>query len=561
MVGKNTYNEGRMEDVRSLERLSHGFFRIGQGETGKVSLKIAVIYLVVGAIWILLSDKVLAFFVNDKETMTLISMVKGWLYVSATGVFIFTMAFTALKRIKTAEQELVKSYGSLASANHEIQSAHAELKAYEQRLHHLAYHDQLTGLCNRRSLNERLAVLMSEKKDLRCALLFIDIDNFKYVNDTLGHTFGDQLLVKASERLLHLQECSCSVFKLGGDEFIVLMESFKGIEEIERLAVKILKEFKARFEVGKSSLFTTVSIGISIYPDHGVSMDELLKNADIAVYKAKETGRNRIVVYNEPMNEAVTERMYIEKYLRMALENNEFELYYQPQLDINTNKISGFEALIRWRNSEWGFISPQKFIGIAEDTHLIVPIGEWVFRNACLFLKRLHQEGHTELNISINISMLQLLQEDFVDMVMETLASMKLNPKQIELEITESILMESYETIAGKLKLLREKGVKIALDDFGKGYSSLNYLKQLPITTLKIDKSFIDTIHNDEKNKSLTNLIVKIGKSMDLCVIAEGVETQEQMDYLVKHKCNKIQGYLFSKPISENAAFMRIREQ
>lgn len=561
MVGKNTYNEGRMEDVRSLERLSRGFFRIGQGETKKVSLKIAVIYLVVGAIWILLSDKVLAFFVNDKETMMFIGMMKGWLYVSATGGLIFALAFTALKRIKTAELELVKSQGSLASANHEIQSAHAELKEYEQKLHHLAYHDQLTGLCNRRSLNERLAALMSEKKDLRCALLFIDIDNFKYVNDTMGHTFGDQLLVKASERLVHLQESSYSVFKLGGDEFIVLMESFKDIEEIERLAVKILKEFKARFEVGKSSLFTTVSIGISVYPDHGVNMDELLKNADIAVYKAKETGRNRIVMYNEPMNEAVTERMYIEKYLRTAMENNEFELYYQPQLDINTNKISGFEALIRWRNPEWGFISPQKFIGIAEDTHLIIPIGEWVFRNACLFLKRLHQQGHTDLNISINISMLQLLQEDFVDMVMETLASMKLNPKQIELEITESILMESYETIAGKLKLLRERGVKIALDDFGKGYSSLNYLKQLPITTLKIDKSFIDTIQNDEKNKSLTNLIVKIGKSMDLCVIAEGVETQEQMDYLVKHKCNKIQGYLFSKPISENAAFMRIREQ
>lgn len=561
MVGKNTYNGGRMEDVRSLERLSQGFFRIGRGEMKKVSLKIAVIYLVVGAIWILLSDKALEFFVNDKETMTLIGMVKGWLYVSVTGVFIFALAFTALKRIRTAEQELVKSYGSLASANHEIQSAYAELEEYEQRLHHLAYHDQLTGLCNRRSLNERLAALMSEKKDLRCALLFIDIDNFKYVNDTLGHTFGDQLLVKASERFLQFQESNCSVFKLGGDEFIVLMESFKGIEEIERLAVKILQEFKAHFEIGKNSLFITVSIGISVYPDHGASMDELLKNADIAVYKAKETGRNRIVVYNEPMNEAVTERMYIEKYLRTALENNEFELHYQPQLDINANKISGFEALIRWRNSEWGFISPQKFIGIAEDTHLIVPIGEWVFKNACSFLKRLHQEGHTELNISINISMLQLLQEDFVDMVMETLASMKLNPKQIELEITESILMESYETIAGKLKLLRERGVKIALDDFGKGYSSLNYLKQLPITTLKIDKSFIDTIQEDEKNKSLTNLIVKIGKSMDLCVIAEGVETQEQMDYLVKHKCNKIQGYLFSKPISENAAFIRIREQ
>lgn len=236
-------------------------------------------------------------------------------------------------------------------------------------------------------------------------------------------------------------------------------------------------------------------------------------------------------------------------------------MYYQPQLDIKSGKISGFEALIRWRNPQLGLVPPQKFICVAEDTHLIIPIGEWVIRNACLFLKRLHLEGYTDLNISINVSILQLLQDDFVDMVTDTIESVQINSKYIELEITESILMESYEAIAGKLKLLRARDIQIALDDFGKGYSSLNYLKQLPITTLKIDKSFIDTISNKTKTRSMTDLIVKMGKSMDLCVVAEGVETQEQMDYLVKHKCNKIQGYLFCRPIPEKEALIKIQDQ
>jgi EAL domain-containing protein (putative c-di-GMP-specific phosphodiesterase class I) len=261
------------------------------------------------------------------------------------------------------------------------------------------------------------------------------------------------------------------------------------------------------------------------------------------------------------MNDAISERVLLEKHLRTALDNNEFVLHYQPQLDIATNKVSGLEALIRWNSPELGFVSPLKFISIAEDTHLIIPIGEWVLKNACLFLKKLHQQGYSDMLMSVNISMLQLIQDDFANKVMEILDELKLDPKYLELEITESILMESYEAIAEKLKLLKGKGVRIALDDFGKGYSSLNYLKQLPISTLKIDKSFVDTISADDKNKSLTDLIVTIGITMGLCVVAEGVETQEQLDYLVEHKCSKIQGYFFSRPVPDEAVVDAIKER
>jgi len=698
-MAENRVSSSRKVINRHIKvKLSEQFFKKKEYEPKRISVKITAIYMTIGALWILLSDKIAGVLIYEKETMTFISMIKGWVYVVVTGVVIHVLVYSSLKRVKDTESELINSYKDLSSANDEIVSAYGqlaaseellrqqyeeiiksqkqlmksearyrliseatndaiweeknnitffsdrwyeitgynkkdlemlehwevlihpddkaitqsimenhkrnktpyyqcecrikikngefkwiqargkalfdangaldymagshtditELKEYEKRLHHLAYHDQLTGLKNRVALTERLSELIKEKNK-KMALLFVDIDNFKYVNDTMGHTFGDLILKEIGLRLMQLQIENSSIYSLGGDEFIILVDYFEEMNEVEKIAVGILKELKRVVEMEGSSIFTTVSIGISFFPEHGSSMDELLKNADIAVHKAKEAGKNKIVIYNEPMNEAVAGRMRIERNLRMALENNEFELHYQPQLDIKTNKISGFEALIRWRNAELGFVSPTKFISIAEDTHLIIPIGEWVLRNASLFLKRLHQSGHTDLTISVNVSMLQLLQDDFADIVTDTLELTKLNPKYMELEITESILMESYEAIAGKLKLLRARGVRIALDDFGKGYSSLNYLRYLPITTLKIDKTFIDTISKEGKNKSLTDLIVKIGRSMDLCVVAEGVETQEQMEYLIKHKCNKIQGYLFSKPLPEDEAIQKLK--
>ena len=538
----------------------------------KTAVKITAIYMTVGALWILLSDKLLGLLVHSKQQLTGISMIKGWVYVVVTGILIYGLVAAALSRIKAAEADLYASYEKLSKTNIELALAYDQvdesqnklirqyellvenqekLKLYEKELVYQAYHDQLTGLLNRRALMSSLDSLAGRKVTEKVALLIIDIDHFKYINDTMGHSFGDKLLIEVSKRLQELVGVGNTIYRLSGDEFVVLLEEYEKGTDVEKLAVMLLKGCEARFHIQSSSMFISMSIGVSLFPEHGENLDELLKNADIAVYKAKETGRNRIVFFNKPMNDALSERVLLEKHLRTALDNSEFILHYQPQLDLETNKVSGLEALIRWESPELGFISPLKFVSVAEDTHLIIPIGEWVLRKACLFLKNLHQQGYDELSISVNISMLQLLQEDFVDKVMLILEDTKLNPGHLELEITESILMESYEAIGGKLKLLQGKGIRIALDDFGKGYSSLNYLKQLPINTLKIDKTFIDTILSGDRDKSLADLIVRIGRTMGMSVVAEGVETHEQVVYLMKHKCNRIQGYLFSKPIPE----------
>ncbi len=537
----------------------------------QISLRISITYMLLGALWILLSDKILGLLVVDKEAVTRISMIKGWIYVLISGLLIFTLVRSSLQRLKTAEGKLYNSYQSLSEVNMELAAAYNQvaeaqneltlqydklmekqrrLEKSDRELEYMAYYDQITGVKNKISLIKRISELITSKNCRKIALMIVDIDNFKFINDTMGHSFGDQLLIKVGSRLENLAEAGTNIYRFGGDGFVLVLEDYEEASLAEKLAVRLLKGFRVPFDINGSSLFITISIGISIYPEHGDCMDELLKNADIALYKAKETGKNRIVFYNRPMHDAVSERVSIEKHLRTALINNEFELYYQPQVDIGDYRVSGLEALIRWKSPELGFVSPLRFISIAEDSHMIIPIGEWVLKNACLYIKRLHQQGYGGLSISVNISMLQLLQDDFADKVMEILDYVKLDPEYLELEITESILMESYEVIAEKLKLLKSKGIKIALDDFGKGYSSLNYLKQLPISTLKIDKSFIDTIGSAGKHKSLTNLMVRIGKTMGLSVVAEGVETQEQLDYLVKHKCDKYQGYLFSKPLT-----------
>ncbi|HEX3028033.1 MAG TPA: EAL domain-containing protein [Clostridia bacterium] len=697
MTGNRT--ERSLEDDSSpQDSITKRLFYLGTSGVKSLPFKVTAIYLIFGAIWILLTDKIVGMEVQSKQMITVLSMIKGWVYVGVSGILIYWLCYTSLKKISAMDDNLTHSYQKLSAANNElkitykrlndsqeelkkhyntlwenqkklkeseerfrliseaandaiweeingtryfsarwyemtgyskqeieeiggwdkfihpsdkpdihkliesnrngdsssyqyilrykVKSDHYEwlqvrekvllnekgevyhsagsctnitaLKEYEHKLRHLAYNDHLTGLLNRTSLNERLNTLISENKHKSFVLLFVDVDNFKYINDTIGHSFGDMLLVKISNRLAMHQSTDITVYRIGGDEFLILAEGYEKKDEIEKLAVTILKDFKASLEIENSRLFVSVSIGISCYPEHGKNMDMLLKNADIALYKAKESGRNRIVFYNEAMNEGVSERLFIEMHLRTALENGEFELYYQPQLDMETNKISGFEALLRWKNPVLGFVPPNKFIGIAEENRLILPIGDWVLQNACIFLKKLSEKGFNNIGISINVSIHQLLQDDFADNVIEIIKSNGLDPRQIELEITESILMESYEVIAGKLKLLRARGLRIALDDFGKGYSSLTYLKQLPITTLKIDKSFIDTISGSKKDKSLTDLIVRIGRSMELCVVAEGVETAEQAEYLYKHKCSRIQGYLFSKPVSEGDVFHNI---
>ncbi len=454
-------------------------------------------------------------------------------------------------------EELIASDEEMKQQYDEIISINEKIKLSEEKLVYLAYHDSMTGLPNKLSLYEDAKKLLtSDNKTM--ALLFIDIDNFKYVNDTLGHAFGDKLIVEVSERLIDFLPENCSLYRLSGDEFIIILDCIDDVRRAEEYAAFLLSGFFKDFDY-QSNLRISLSIGIAMYPEHGTDLEELLKYADIAMYLAKDAGKKGYVVYNSKMNEAFTERVSIEKYLKKALDNKEFELYYQPQLDLKTNRITGFEALLRWNSPELGQVPTMKFISVAEDTHFIIPLGDWVLQNACIFLKRLEELGYRDLGVSVNISILQLLQEDFVDKVLDMIDTYRIKPECLELEVTESILVESFERIKAKLQKLRDCHVRIALDDFGKGYSSLSYLKQLPITTMKIDKSFIDFISEQNEDDFVRN-IISLGKDLGMCVIAEGVEVKHQLDYLLKNECDKIQGFLFCKPKTESDIILMIMD-
>lgn len=453
-------------------------------------------------------------------------------------------------KLSNSYQELEATYEQLTATQQELVEQYDLLLENQKNIHSLAYVDSLSNLPNRVSLLEEMEYYFRMPGG-KAALLFVDTDNFKYINDTLGHKTGDILIRKVSERLQSTVREGEMLSRLGGDEFVVFIKDAENRDEVLRLAEDIMRSFRKSFLIDESNLYVSVSIGISFYPEDGESTEEILKNADVAMYRAKEEGKSTYVVYDKSMHTAFNERMNIEKHLRGAMNNNEFELHYQPQVDIQTGLISGFEALIRWSSPVLGFVSPLSFIKIAEDSRLIIYIGEWVLREASLFTKRIQERTGFLYKISVNISIIQLLQEDFVDIVLDSLKESGLAPSCLELEITESIFMESFESIVGKLEFLKTRGIRIALDDFGTGYSSLSYLQQLPISTLKMDKIFIDSLEDKAYSQSFVRTIIVLGHTMGLDVVAEGVEEASQLRFLKEAGCNKVQGYLISRPVPE----------
>ena len=450
-----------------------------------------------------------------------------------------------------------------------IQNDVTDSKRYQDELEHQSTHDMLTDLPNRNLLKDRIAqgiAYSSRYKQTLMAVAFIDLDNFKFVNDSLGHQAGDQVLKMVSARLNSCLRSSDTAARMGGDEFVLIL--FEDPDEMNTAAASIIallerciREVAQPYHLGKHEFFITCSIGYALVPEDGDTVEVLLKNADMALYRAKEQGRNNVQRYIPELNEKAVHRLELDNDLRRALENDEFFLCYQPQIDLGSQRIVGMETLIRWRHPQRGLISPAEFIPIAEEVGLIVPIGTWVLRTACAQAKAWQVAGLPPIKLSVNLSARQFMQPDLAATVRLILTETGFSPRHLELELTESLIMHNAELFIATLRSLKDIGIELAIDDFGTGYSSLSYLKRFPIDRLKIDQSFVRDIHTDVDSAAISQAVITLGHSLGLKVIAEGVETPEQLDFLQTNRCDEIQGYYYSKPLpaEEFQAFQQAR--
>jgi len=425
----------------------------------------------------------------------------------------------------------------------------------EEKLRFMAHHDELTGLPNRMLFMDRLsrALSRSSRNNRSTALLFMDLDRFKNINDTFGHETGDAFLRMIAERLKQDIRGSDTVARFGGDEFAVILEDANGVDDVIQVAEKILEVLAKPFKINNHDFYATTSIGISLFPDDASDAQTLLKHSDTAMYRAKELGRNNYQFYSKDLSARALDRLNMETHIRRALEQDEFELYYQPQYDMKTQRVVALEALLRWNHPTHGQVPPSKFIPAAEETGLIVPLGNWVLRQACSQLFDWQQSGLPIVPVTINLSGRQFVDRNLVELITSILAEREMDPRLIELEITEGVMMHNPENASHTLSHLSDMGIRIAIDDFGTGYSSLSYLKRYPINTLKIDQSFVRDVTTDPNDRSIVMAIIAMAHSMDLRVVAEGVETDEQLEFLQAHECDVVQGFLFSHPLSGSA--------
>jgi diguanylate cyclase (GGDEF)-like protein/PAS domain S-box-containing protein len=424
-------------------------------------------------------------------------------------------------------------------------------KEAERRLDYLVAFDQLTGLPNKQTLTMKLQeeIERNKRNDSVMAVLALDLDGFKRINESMGHSFGDMLLSQVSSRLRQKVRKQDFIARSSSDEFSIIFPDIKGKDKIAYLARNLLKRFETPFLINDKEVFVTASIGIAIFPDNGESDDTLLKKADLALIESKKAGKNTFRFYNANMNSKATRKLELETRLHRAIEQHQFVLYYQPQFDLKTNTVVGVEALIRWCDPDVGIISPGEFMPIAEETGLILPIGDWVLSRACYELHEWRQKGLKPFRMSVNISPLQFAQENFLEILKNTIVESNIDPKYLMLEITESILMDDIESVRKKLQEIKDIGCSLSIDDFGTGYSSLAYLRKFPIDELKIDKSFVlDLSYPD--NASIVKTIISLANNLNMSVIAEGIEENSQCEFLIQNDCNMMQGYLFGHPMS-----------
>ncbi len=436
-----------------------------------------------------------------------------------------------------------------------------ERKVAEDRVKFLAFYDALTELPNRALLQDRLskALANARRQKDRVALLFLDLDRFKDTNDSLGHSLGDLLLQNVAERLKRCAREQDTVARLGGDEFLIVLTNVKEIADASVAAERFMQAMTAEFVVQGHSLSINCSVGISMFPEHGTDGEILIKNADAAMYSAKESGRNNFRFFTEDMNAQGVERLTLGNGLRLALDKKELFLVYQPQVDIVSGKIIGLEALLRWQHPTLGLVPPDKFIRIAENSGLIMPIGEWVLRTSCSQARKWQDEGIPAVSVAVNVSAVQFRQEGFCQLIRKVLDETGLAPQHLELELTESLLLSSADVTLSVLQELKAMGLTLAIDDFGTGYSSLSYLKQFPVSKLKIDRAFIRDVAVNPDDAAITAAIISMAKSLNLKVIAEGVENEAQMTFLQAHHCDEIQGYYFSKPLAVDKVADKLR--
>ena len=427
-----------------------------------------------------------------------------------------------------------------------------ETKLNQEKLEHLANHDPVTGLPNRLLMNDRLRQMMlsAQRSKSIVAVALVDLDHFKLINDTFGHNRGDQLLQTMSHRMLACVREADTVVRLGGDEFVLLLSGAGRGEAMSQVVQRVLQTIARPSQIEGRELSVSCSVGVSIFPRDGRDVQTLLKNADTAMYKAKELGRNNFQFYSPEMNTVITERLEMQSALRRAVEHKQFALLYQPKVDLVTGQIAGMEALLRVKGENGELSLPENFITLAEESGLIVQIGEWVMREACNFNKSLQERGLPPMRVAINLSARQLTRYDLVRAVEQALQHAELSAEYLELELTESMVMHDPEGVIATLAQLQALGIQLSIDDFGTGYSSLSYLKRFPVACLKIDQSFVRELGQDENAAAIVKAIVSLGHSLDMKVIAEGVETEKQMSFFLENRCDAMQGFLFSRPLS-----------
>lgn len=511
----------------------------------KEALYITFWYTVIGSLWILFSDSILNLLVQDPEGIKKVQLIKGWLYVIFTGLYIFILIYYRMKLLGDATNEIHEGYANLAAMQE-------ELIEKEDEIFELSHYDRMTGLLNWLGLSIAFEQLVEPKKDEQFVMLYIDIDHIKHVNDTLGHDKGNLVLKKIGEKLTAITSKDDILARISGDEFILVMPYDGDQENLHKKLTQITKRIQTTWKFDRYEFFVTASIGVARYPDDGDSLELMIKNSDSAMFKAKNNGRNQHYIYDEKLSKKTENYIEMISEIRHGITNEEFILYYQPLVDLKNGELRGVEALIRWEHPLKGFLTPYHFIDISEESGQINEIGKWVFESACAQCKKWHETGKKDFKISINLSGKRLFNKNLIHDMKVSIEKYKIDPSNLQIEITETSVMENLKKAIVILNDIRGLGITLALDDFGTGYSSLTYLQMFPIQVLKIDKEFIKNISDKgmEKENNIVNSVINLAHNLGLEVVAEGIETAEQSEYLLLNDCDYGQGYYYERPMS-----------